>query len=165
MSSPSSRSTTRPRPPGYPAKRYNGLHMLADSTNLGWRLRVLRNRHDLTLVELAKLTGLDISYLSRLERDSLPNAKPKPDTINKVLDGLGATREEREAVYHIERPPLSGEEITAQVLSIASQEEQSPEPLVLRDEHWFAWYYNCAARAALGLTADEYTRSLGSHLL
>src|SRR6476659_5236088 len=118
--------------------------LLADSTSIGWRLRVLRARRGLALVELAKQTGLDISYLSRLERDALPNAKPKPDTINKVLEGLEASQHEREAVYHIERPPLTSAEIEAQVRSVASQAEQSPEPLVLWDERWFAWYYNCA---------------------
>jgi len=138
---------------------------LADSASTGWRLRVLRARRGMSLVELAKDTGLDISYLSRLERDALPNAKPKPDTIHKVLDGLGATQQEREAVYHIERPPLARDDILAQVTTIAAQEEESPEPQLLRDERWFAWYFNRAARAALGLSPEEYSQMLGSHML
>jgi transcriptional regulator with XRE-family HTH domain len=100
----------------------NGTDLVDDTTSMGWRLRMLRTRRGLALVELAKATGLDISYLSRLERDALPNAKPKPDTINKVLDGLGASQSEREAVYHVERPQLTGEEIEAQVRRIAAQE-------------------------------------------
>src|SRR4051794_7570105 len=115
--------------------------MIAGSAGLGWRLRVLRARRELALIELAKLTGLDISYLSRLERDALPNAKPKPETVSKVLDGLDATQDEREAVYHIERPPLAPEEIEARVREIAAREEENSQPLVLRDDRWYSWYF------------------------
>ncbi|MFL5733891.1 MAG: helix-turn-helix domain-containing protein [Chloroflexia bacterium] len=139
--------------------------MIAGSASLGWRLRVLRARRELALIELAKLTGLDISYLSRLERDALPNAKPKPETVSKVLDGLDATQDEREAVYHIERPPLAPEEIEARVREIAAREEENSQPLVLRDDRWYSWYFNRAARAALALTADEYKRMIGSNML
>src|SRR5437868_15071107 len=82
-------------------------NLASDPNNIGWRLRTLRLRRDLTLVELAGTAGLDVSYLSRLERDALQNAKPKPDTINRVLDALQATPDEREAMYHIEPPPLT----------------------------------------------------------
>src|SRR5438105_3254592 len=100
------------------------IHYAAsDSNSVGWRLRTLRLRRDLTLVDLANLAGLDISYLSRLERDALQNAKPKPDTINRVLDALQATSHEREAVYHVERPPLTPDEIVAQVFDLFSIEE------------------------------------------
>src|SRR6478736_409193 len=78
-------------------------YMASDSPNIGRRLRILRLRCDKTLVELATLAGLDVSYLSRLERDALQNAKPKPDTINRVLEALQASPQEREAVYHVER--------------------------------------------------------------
>lgn len=138
--------------------------MASDPHNVGWRLRTLRLRREMTLVELAALAGLDVSYLSRLERDALQNAKPKPDTINRVLDALQATPQEREAIYHIEHHPPTSEEIAAQVLEIAALEDD-PEPVLLRDEHWFVWYYNRAARAALGLTEDEYSRSIGAHML
>src|SRR6476619_7150527 len=120
----------------------------ADAHNLGWRLRVLRTRRALTLVELAQRAGLDVSYLSRLERDALQNAKPKPDTINKVLDALQATNAEMEAIYHVERPPLTPDEIRAQIEALSSLED-APEPVALRDEHWYVWYYNRASRAAL----------------
>jgi transcriptional regulator with XRE-family HTH domain len=144
-----------------PASRYMPLE---PQNNIGSRLRTLRLRRDTTLVELAERAGLDVSYLSRLERDALQNAKPKPDTINRVLDALQATPQEREAVYHIEHTPLTREEIAAQVMEIACLEED-PEPLLLRDEHWCVWYYNRSARAALALTENEYCMCINVHML
>src|SRR5437868_14998042 len=139
-------------------------NVASDQNNVGWRLRTLRLRRDLTLVELAGTAGLDISYLSRLERDALQNAKPKPDTINRVLDALQATPQECEAVYHVERPSLSHEQIVAQVLDLAPLEEDST-PLLLRDDHWCVWYYNHSARATLGLTEEEYWKCINVHML
>src|ERR671935_2147853 len=139
--------------------------MHLDSHSLGWRLRVLRLRREMTLTELAKLSGLEIAYLSRLERDVLQNAKPKPDTVDRILDALGATLEEREAVYHMEHPPLDQSEIDAQIQIVFKQEETLPEPVVLRDEHWNACYLNLSGRAALGLTIEEYRRVLGTNML
>src|SRR5919197_4354592 len=110
--------------------------MHLDQHNLGGRLRVLRLRRQMKLTELAKLSGLEIAYLSRLERDVLQNAKPKPETVDRILDALGATLEEREAVYHIEHPPLDKSEIDAQVQVVFEQHETAPEPVELRDEHW-----------------------------
>ena len=72
------------------------MHLNPD--NLGWRLRALRQRREMTLTELANLSGLDIPYLSRLERDVLPS-NAKPETVDHILDALGATPEERKAVY------------------------------------------------------------------
>ena len=60
---------------------------------------MLRLRREMTLVELAKLSGLEIAYLSRLERDVMEkNAKPKPETVDRILDAMRASLEEREAV-------------------------------------------------------------------
>lgn len=132
---------------------------------MGWRLRTLRQRHNLTLVEVARLAGLDVSYLSRLERDALQNAKPKPDTISRVLDALGATIEESEAVCHIERPPLTSAQIEEAIGEIAREEDASPDALLLADEHWYIHYYNATARAILGLSPDEYRRTVGGHML
>lgn len=137
----------------------------SSNSNLGWRLRTLRLRHNLTLVEVARLAGLDVSYLSRLERDALQNAKPKPDTVSRVLDALKSSLQEREAVYHIERPPLSQQEISAAIRAVSADLEESSEPYVVGDEHWFIHYYNRAARAVFGLTGEEYTRTIGSHML
>jgi len=135
-----------------------------DPSNLGWRLRVLRLRHSKTLLDLAQKANLDISYLSRLERDALQHAKPKPDTINKVLDALGATTQERDAVYHIEHAPLEESEVARRVSELAEIEEENPEPVLLADEHWYVWYHNRAARAALGLSSEEYERTIGDHM-
>jgi transcriptional regulator with XRE-family HTH domain len=135
-----------------------------DPSNLGWRLRVLRLRHSKTLLDLAQKANLDISYLSRLERDALQHAKPKPDTINKVLDALGASTQERDAVYHIEHAPLEEAEVARRVTELAEIEEENPEPVVLADEHWYVWYHNRAARAALGLSREEYYRTVGDHM-
>src|SRR4051812_31999532 len=93
--------------------------------NVGWRLRVLRSRRRLTLVEVARAADLDVSYLSRLERDALQNAKPKPDTISRVLDALGASLHEREAVYHRERPVITRAEIEAIVREVGPRIEDS----------------------------------------
>ncbi len=144
-----------------PEVRYATL----DQSSIGWRLRALRLRREMTLVELANLAGLDVSYLSRLERDAIQNAKPKPDTINRVLEALHAMPQERDAVYHVERSPLTREEIVNQVLDLAALEEENPEPLLLRDEHWCVWYYNRSARAALALSKQEYPRCINVHML
>jgi hypothetical protein len=100
-----------------------------------------------------------------LERDALQNAKPKRDTVSRVLDALGAELQEREAVYHIERPPLSPSEISAAVKLVAADLEESPEPSVVADEYWFLHYYNRAARAVFGLASDDYSRTVGAHML
>ena len=140
--------------------------MHLDLHSLGGRLRVLRLRRQMKLTELAKLSGLEIAYLSRLERDVLQsNAKPKPDTVDRILDALGATLEEREAVYHMEHPPLDQSEIDAQVQVVFEQQETLPEPVGLRDEHWNACYFNLSGRAALGLTVGEYRHVLGTNML
>jgi transcriptional regulator with XRE-family HTH domain len=138
---------------------------VTEHENLGWRLRTLRLRSGKTLVDVATHAGLDVSYLSRLERDALQNAKPKPDTVNRVLNALGATLEEREAVYHLERPLLTQAEIEEAIGAVRSQIEDLFEPTALADEHWYIWYYNRSARATLGLTEAEYLKLVGEHML
>ena len=126
---------------------------------------MLRLRREMTLAELAKLSGLEISYLSRLERDVLQNAKPKPETVDRILDAVDATLDERNSVYHIEHPPLDKCEVEEQMQILFDQQETFPEPVILRDEHWNACYLNLSARAALGLTIEEYRRVLGTNML
>jgi transcriptional regulator with XRE-family HTH domain len=128
-------------------------------------LRTLRLRRGFSLAEIASLAGLDISYLSRLERDALQNAKPKPETINRVLDALAATLAERDAVYHVEYPPLGTPEIEVEAAAVAREAEDDAEPVELIDEQWYVWYNNRSARAALGLSPEEYGRTIGGHLL
>src|SRR6476620_5244216 len=65
--------------------------MYLNTHDIGWRLRTLRIRYGLSLSDVAQRSNLDISYISRLERDALANAKPKPDTINRVLEAIGAS--------------------------------------------------------------------------
>src|SRR4051812_48338116 len=112
--------------------------MHLDSHGLGWRLRALRLRREMTLAELARQSGLEISYLSRLERDVLQNAKPKPETVDRILDAVGARLPEREAVYHMEHPAMEKAEVDTQVQIVFDQQETFPEPVILRDEHWNA---------------------------
>ena len=139
--------------------------MHLDSHGLGWRLRVLRLRREMTLAELAKLSGLEISYLSRLERDVLQNAKPKPETVDRILDAVGASLDERKSVYHIEHPLLDEWETAEQIQILFEQQETFPEPVILRDEHWNACYFNLSARASMGFTVGEYRRMLGTNML
>ena len=84
--------------------------MHLDPHTLGERLRELRFSREMTLHELARLSGLDIAYLSRLERGVLPYAKPNPETVERILDALGATPEEREAVYRTGPDPPGNSE-------------------------------------------------------
>ncbi len=81
----------------------------------------------------------------------------------KVLDALEATPAERTAVFHVEEPALTGEEIAAQVAKIERDYGNSPSAYILLDEHWYRWYLNPAARAVLGLSPEEYAGSIGNH--
>lgn len=139
--------------------------MAVSAPDIGGRLRRLRLQRRLALGEVATLSGLDISYLSRIERNALQNAKAKPGTFERVLDALDATEAERAAVYHVERPGLMLEAIESEVEHISSLVEEAREPQQLIDEHWYIWYLNRAARAVLGLDGDEYRKLLGTHLL
>lgn len=98
--------------------------MYLNTHNIGWRVRTLRLRHGLSLVDVAARANLDISYISRLERDALQNAKPKPDTIDRLLDAINATPEERDAVYHIEHLPVTPRATAAQVREVAAKIEE-----------------------------------------
>jgi transcriptional regulator with XRE-family HTH domain len=139
--------------------------MYLNTHNIGWRVRTLRLRHGLSLVDVAARANLDISYISRLERDALQNAKPKPDTIDRLLDAINATPEERDAVYHIEHLPVTRSATAAQVREVAAKIEDDTEPMELIDDRWFVRYLNRAARAALALTPEEYRKMLGTHIL
>src|SRR3954449_508189 len=139
--------------------------MHLDSHGLGWCLRALRLRREMTLAELARQSGLEISYLSRLERDVLQNAKPKPETVDRILDAVGARLPEREAVYHMEHPAMEKAEVDTQVQIVFDQQETFPEPVILRDEHWNACYFNASARAAFAFNAQEYSGMLGTNLM
>ncbi len=131
---------------------------------VGWRVKQLRLRRNLTQTDVARLSGLDIAYISRIESGAV-RFHPKPGTLLRILDALNATHQERDAVFHSEAPPLSRADIANRVEQVAAHEENSPIPATLLDERWFRWYQNRASRAVLGLTTDAYTGHLGEHVL
>lgn len=135
------------------------------STELGWRIKQLRLRRGVQQKELARLASLDAAFLNRLERGGAGRSKPKPETIHRLLDALQVTPPEREAVFHVEVPPLSGEELAAQVAEIAAELELSPYPTVLVDDRWYRRYINPLARRMYGLSEDEYRHSVDVHTL
>ncbi|MDQ3706266.1 MAG: helix-turn-helix domain-containing protein [Chloroflexota bacterium] len=137
----------------------------ADTTDAGWRIKQLRLRRGLQQKALAQLANVDAAFLNRLERGGSRRSKPKPETIYRLLEALQATPAEREAVFHMEVPPPSDEEIEAFVAEIASELELSPEPSVLVDNRWYRRYINRVGRRMYGLTDDEYRRSVNVHTL
>src|SRR5687768_11799627 len=132
-----------------------------NNTDVGWRLQQLRLRRGLRQNELAELAGLDPGYLNRLERGTSRKANPKPDTVNKILDALSASPDERSAVFHVEPPPLTPDEIAAVVSEIEATYEDSEQLVTLVDHHWVRRYHNHTMRRVLGLTDEEYQRTLG----
>src|SRR5204863_8965877 len=44
-------------------------------------------------------------------------------------------------------------------------QKDDPTPTEMGDEHWYIWYYNHAARAALGFTPEQYRQAVGTHML
>jgi transcriptional regulator with XRE-family HTH domain len=140
------------------------LHLQTDDTqDIGWRLHQLRLRRGLSLRELAERSGKHVSQLSRLERRGARSGQPKPATVSQVLDALDATPAERTAIFHVEAPALTSDEIAEQVAQIAREYGKSPSAYILLDEHWYRWYLNPSARAVLGLSPEEYERSIGNH--
>lgn len=137
----------------------------ANTADQGWRIKQLRLRRGLQQKALAQLASVDAAFLNRLERGGSRRSKPKPETIYRLLDALRATPTEREAVFHMEVPPPSDEEIEAFVAEIASELELSPEPAVLVDNRWYRRYINRVGRRMYGLTDDEYRRSVNVHTL
>lgn len=61
--------------------------------SFGKTLRRVRKLKDKTLRDIAEAAGMDISYISRLETDSL-GSKPTRETINKLAKALDCSREE-----------------------------------------------------------------------
>ncbi|MEA2575614.1 MAG: Helix-turn-helix domain [Chloroflexia bacterium] len=135
------------------------------STDLGWRIKQLRLRRGLQQKALARLANVDAAFLNRLERGGAGRSKPKPETVYRLLDALQATPAEREAVFRVEVPPLSDEEMQSKVAEIAVELEVSPYPTILVDDRWYRRYMNGLARRMYGLTEDEYRRSVNVHTL
>ena len=141
------------------------LNNTLEPTDPGWRIKQLRLRRGLQQKELARLANVDAAFLNRLERGGSRRSKPKPETIHRLLDALQATPTEREAVFHVEVPPLSDEEIAAFVAEVGPELELLPGPAVLVDDRWFRRYINGIGRRMYGLTDDEYGRSVNVHTL
>ncbi len=60
----------------------------------GEMLRELRTQKGITLRELANNSDIDVAYLSRVERCTIPPPQ-KSELINAINDGIGATIEEK----------------------------------------------------------------------
>jgi transcriptional regulator with XRE-family HTH domain len=136
-----------------------------DTTDLGWRIQQLRVRRGLQQKALARLANVDAAFLNRMERGRSRRSKPKPETIHRLLDAMQATPAEREAVFHVEVPPPSDEEIRACVAEIEAAYELAPEPIVLVDDRWNRWYINTLGRRMFALEDQDYRRSLGLNTL
>ena len=60
--------------------------------SFGELLREVRARTGLTLRELAKATGIDAAYLSRIENGK-PSFKPTEETIDRLVNGFRVTKQ------------------------------------------------------------------------
>ncbi len=107
------------------------------------------------------MARLDAGYLNRLENGATRKAKPKPETVNKILDALSATSDERSAVFHSESPSPTPDEIEAIVCEIRATYEEDPLPVTLLDYHWVRWYHNRTMRTVLALSDEEYEKTMG----
>ncbi|HEX8221240.1 MAG TPA: helix-turn-helix domain-containing protein [Chloroflexia bacterium] len=132
-----------------------------NTTALGWRIQQLRVRRGLQQKALARLANVDAAFLNRMERGRSSRSRPKPETIHRLLEAMDASPDERAAVFHVEAPPPSEEEIQTCVAEIATTYEHAPEPVVLIDDRWNRWYINGIGRRMFELSDDEYRRSLG----
>lgn len=136
-----------------------------DTTNLGWRVQQLRLRCGFQQKEFARIAGVDAGFLNRLEHGAPNRSRPKAKTISKLLDALGATPAEREAVFHTEVPRLTPEEISKEVADFTQHAEDDDDPMMLIDEHWYRWYMNRIARRVLEFDDYDYAGIIGENIL
>jgi len=85
---------------------------------LGARLRVLRKRRNLTIFELARLTGVSHNMISRIERGAAAN--PDPAYLGRLIAYPGGPRRPRRPV----RPGRSGDGFRL----LATQLPDAPRP-------------------------------------
>jgi transcriptional regulator with XRE-family HTH domain len=135
------------------------------TADIGWRVSRLRLRRGLSQNEIARRTGKHTSFISRVERPEARQGVPKRETIEAILDALDATPEERTAVFQVETPAPSREEIAREVEAVKAQYENSDVMVLLLDARWFLWYRSRRFRRALALTDEEYKRTNGEHVL
>ncbi|MCH5586285.1 helix-turn-helix domain-containing protein [Shimazuella sp. AN120528] len=68
---------------------------MRDAKKFGAYIKFQRKKKDMTLTDLANKSGVDQSYLSRLERGEKEN--PSADILAKIADGL---EEKRELIFY-----------------------------------------------------------------
>ncbi len=139
--------------------------MMPSPEEIGKRLKELRLRRGCQQSAIARKAGVDAGSLSRMERGIMQTSRPKPDTIDRLLDALEVTDGERQAVFHVEEPPLGDEMVAAQVREFQAWAEETPGLFILLDKRGYYRAANKTLRAAFGLSDDEYTRLLGGHSL
>lgn len=137
----------------------------ADTQDVGWRFRQLRLRRGLSLASVAELSGKHASQISRLERHKARYGDPKSSTVMELLDAIGATPAEQRAVFHVEEPALTRDEVAVQVKATAVEFERSRAAMALIDDHWYRWYTNSATRVLFGIKPEEYEKLMGEHVL
>ena len=135
------------------------------TADLGWRVSRLRRMRGLSQSEVAQRTGKHTSFISRVERPAARLGVPKRDTIEAILDAIEATPEERAAVFRIETPAPTLEEIAHRVGIVKSQYEKSDLMVLLLDGRWVRRYMSPRFRRVIGLTEEEYERTLGQNVL
>jgi transcriptional regulator with XRE-family HTH domain len=135
------------------------------TADIGWRVSRLRKLRGLSQSEVAQRTGKHTSFISRVERPAARLGVPKRDTIEAILDAIEATPEERAAVFRIETSAPTAEEIEYRAGMVKAQYDESDLMVLLLDGRWVRRYMNPRFRGAIGLTHEEYKRTLGQNVL
>jgi transcriptional regulator with XRE-family HTH domain len=133
--------------------------------DIGWRVGRLRKLRGLSQNEVARRTGKHTSFISRVERPESRQGVPKRETIEGILDAINATPEERAAVFQVEMPPPTEDDIARHVKLLEAQYEDSDRLVLSMDSRWVIRYMSRRCRRALGLTDEEYGRLCGMSIL
>lgn len=64
----------------------------------GKKIKELRKSKDLTLKQLSDKSGIELTYLSKLENDKL-NSLPSEETINKIVGALGLDNKVKDDLF------------------------------------------------------------------
>jgi transcriptional regulator with XRE-family HTH domain len=135
------------------------------TADIGWRVSRLRVRHGLSQHEVARRTGKHTSFLSRLERPESREGVPKRETVEAILDAIGASPEERAAVFQVETAAPTTEEIQKGIEIAKARYEHSDQMVILLDSRWFRWYMNPRFCRLFEITPEEYERAFGENVL
>jgi transcriptional regulator with XRE-family HTH domain len=115
--------------------------------------------------EVARRTGKHTSFISRVERPEARSGVPKRETVEAILDAIEATPEERAAVFQIELPAPTPEDIARHVETVKAQYDDSDLMVLLLDTRWVVRYRSPRYRQILDLSDEEYERTIGEHVL